>query len=132
MKLLPDDFLRRGVPIDIANFAPGSGDLSAFSVCDFWGDGSLLLVDLPGHADGHLGFVLTTASETVFYIVDACWHLEVMLAERTLPLISRGFQADWPAYQTTQRKLRELASRGWTLAACHCPETMRRVNHAAD
>lgn len=132
MKLLPDDFSRRSVPISRARFLPGDGELSEFQICDYWNDGSLRLVDLPGHADGHYGCVLATQSERVFYIVDACWHLDVMLADRTLPIISRGFQSDWPAYQATQRKLQKLASRGWTLAACHCPHTFERIHHAAD
>lgn len=132
MKLLPDDFRERGVPVSAANYSSGDGDLSEFMVCDYWNDGSLLLVDLPGHADGHYGFVLATENERLVYVVDACWHLDVMLAGRALPAISRGFQADWPAYQATQQKLRSLTRRGWTLVACHCPHTLRRVHHAAD
>jgi glyoxylase-like metal-dependent hydrolase (beta-lactamase superfamily II) len=127
-KLIPDDFHERGVPLQESRFVPGTGDLAPFLVCDYWEDGSLILVDLPGHADGHFGFVLQSAHERLFYIVDACWHVDVLLTNSRLPWLSRRFQFDWQAYQLTQHKLRELAKQSdWKLIACHCPRTMHRV-----
>lgn len=126
--LLPDDFETRGVPLEESRFAPGTGEWSEFSVCDYWNDGSLLLVDLPGHADGHFGFVLRTAERQLFYIVDACWILDSMLSGRRLPWISRRFQHDEAAYHATHEKLRRLTERtGLELVACHCPRTLRYV-----
>jgi glyoxylase-like metal-dependent hydrolase (beta-lactamase superfamily II) len=101
---------------------------SDFQVLDYWGDGSLLLVDLPGHADGHFGFVLNGTDRPEFYIVDACWHVQVMKDQLPLPWISRRFQHDPAAYFETQRKLNRLAVRTEIeLLACHCPRTLDRV-----
>jgi len=124
-ELMPDDFSLRGRPIGEQQFVPGAGDWQEFLVCDYWNDGSLLLVDLPGHADGHLGFVLQSVEKRVFYIVDACWHVDVMLNQRRLPWLSRRFQHDQNAYFDTQRKLRRLVEQtGIELLACHCPRTL--------
>ena len=136
--LLPDDFVERGIPLDESQFVPGNpafglaGEKSReshdFRICDYFGDGSLTLVDLPGHADGHFGFVLQTAERPVFYIVDACWILEGMMERRRLPWISRRFQHDEAAYLATQEKLRNLVRRsGLELIACHCPQTLKHV-----
>src|SRR5262249_31751224 len=51
--LLPDDFPQRGNAVDEAAFVAGSGAFGDLRVVDYWGDGDLLLVDLPGHAPGH-------------------------------------------------------------------------------
>lgn len=123
--LIPDDFAARSRPIEEARFQSGTGDWQGFQVCDYWNDGSLLLVDLPGHADGHFGFVLQSVEERVFYIVDACWHVDVLLNQRSLPWLSRRFQHDAAAYFDTQQKLRRLSEQTRIrLLACHCPGTL--------
>lgn len=123
--LIPADIPARSRPIGEAQFVPGEGDWHEFLVCDYWNDGSLLLIDLPGHADGHLGFVLQSEDKRVFYIVDACWHVDVMLNQRPLPWISQRFQHDAVGYFDTQQKLRRLTEQtGIQLLACHCPRTL--------
>jgi glyoxylase-like metal-dependent hydrolase (beta-lactamase superfamily II) len=126
--LLPADFVARGHGLDASAFAPGTDDLAEFLVHDWWGDGSLLFVDLPGHALGQMGFILRTETQRLFYIVDACWHLDVMLQARPLPRFSRGLQHSYPAYAQTQDKLRRLHAQGrYELLACHCPRTQTHV-----
>jgi glyoxylase-like metal-dependent hydrolase (beta-lactamase superfamily II) len=128
-KTLPDDFTARGVPLEEKAFVPGSGSLGEFGVHDYWGDGDLLLVDLPGHAAGHTGYVLRTASERFFYVVDACWDMDAMLQARPLPRLSRPVQLSYADYVVTQDKLRRLAARGeHHLLACHCPRTQAHVS----
>ncbi len=127
-KLIPEDFVARGKTITEGDFQRGTNALSEFQVLDYWGDGSLLFVDLPGHAWGHTGYIMSTKTERFFYIVDATWDVDVMLAARTLPRLSRGFQADYPAYLRTQELLRQLAALGeYPLFACHCPKTQALV-----
>lgn len=127
-ELLPDDFEDRGDPLTENQFIAGSGPWQTFRICDYWGDGSLILVDLPGHAEGQFGFVLQGAERSQFYIVDACWHVQVMLEQSRLPWISRNFQHDQVAYFATQEKLRQLtAETGIELLACHCPRTLSHV-----
>ncbi len=128
-ELIPLDFCDRGCAITESRFAPGNGDWEGFQLCDYWNDGSLLLVDLSGHADGHLGFVLRHEGRQIFYIVDASWRLDALLEQTRLPWISRRFQHDIQSYNETQDKLRRLNSRtGIKLLACHCPQTLHHVS----
>lgn len=128
-ELLPVDFCERGIPVPESRFVAGSGEWEDFRICDFWRDGSLILVDLPGHADGHFGFVLRSPERQYFYIVDACWHVQALEESVPLPWISRRFQHDPVAYDATQEKLRQLTERtGIELIACHCPRTLNHVS----
>ena len=131
--LLPADFAERGDPFTSDAFRPGVDEWSEFRVLDWWGDGSVVLVDLPGHADGHMGYLLRTPTGPVFYIVDACWDIDVMMRAGKLPFISRRVQHSYTAYVDTQAKLRRLLARAAELPmwACHCPRTQRHVANAA-
>jgi glyoxylase-like metal-dependent hydrolase (beta-lactamase superfamily II) len=128
--LLPHDFAQRGNGIDESAFLPGSGAFRDLRVADYWGDGDLLLVDLPGHAPGHTGFAIRTAHAQFFYIADACWDRDAMLAGRPLPLVSRWLQDSIDAYAETQERLRRFAAANaeWEMLACHCPRTQVYVS----
>lgn len=131
--LLPDDFAARGIEIAEPVFQPGVGALREFMVHDYWGDGDLLLVDLPGHAIGQTGYVIRTESERIFYVVDACWDMEAMLAGRVLPRLTRRLQHSYLEYIATQEKLRRLAQTNeFRMLACHCPRTQANVSQPED
>lgn len=127
--LLPKDFTTRSDGLHEATFLPGEGLLQEFRVHDYWGDGDLLLVDLPGHAVGHTGFLIRTETQRFLYIVDACWDLDALLQARPLPWLSQKVQVDYPAYVQTQEKLRRVAQREeCLLLACHCLRTQAYVS----
>jgi glyoxylase-like metal-dependent hydrolase (beta-lactamase superfamily II) len=128
--LLPDDFAQRGNGVDEDEFLPGNSAFRDLRVADYWGDGDLLLVDLPGHAPGHTGFAIRTAHAQFFYIADACWDRDAMLAGRPLPLVSRWLQESIDAYADTQERLRRFAAANaeWEMLACHCPRTQAHAN----
>ncbi len=131
--LLPGDFTARGEGLVEDVFRPGTGPLSEFRVHDYWGDGDLLLVDLPGHAVGHTGYLLNTADGQIFYVVDASWDIAGMLEGRTLPRLSQAIQHSYEQYVDTQARLRRFAGRGeCPLLACHCPGTQEYVWHGQD
>ncbi|MEM8678807.1 MAG: MBL fold metallo-hydrolase [Planctomycetota bacterium] len=129
--LLPADFEQRGEGLTDAQFSSSGALLQGFKAFDYFGDGSMLLVDLPGHAIGHTGFLWHGVEGPTFYIVDACWDVSVMLSRRPLPWISRKFQQDWPAYEQTQSRLSALAA-DVQLLACHCPRTQDHVSATPD
>lgn len=127
--LLPTDFEQRGVGISDNQFSVGAKGFSGLPALDYFGDGSLLLVDLPGHALGHTGYLLNSITGPMLYVVDACWDKEVMLSGKRLPWLSRALQQDFHAYQTTQQKLVAIAPEV-RMVACHCPQTQTHVKPA--
>lgn len=124
--LLPPNFLARGRALQPADFGPLPADLAPFERgVDIFGDGSLLGVNLPGHAVGQMGLFLRDESRgPVLLATDACWHSR---AYRELlfphPIINR-ILPDAAAYQTTLTRLHQLHRRRPDLhiIPSHCPE----------
>jgi glyoxylase-like metal-dependent hydrolase (beta-lactamase superfamily II) len=126
-------FSERSTPVDAARFVPGTDALQEFRVCDYWDDGSLLLVDLPGHAAGQIGCLLRTKTQRLFYLADACWDLEMLQRGRNLPWPARRIQHSYPQYMQTQSRIRRLANQGAVrLLACHCPQSQAWFERHAD
>ncbi len=123
--LLPADFVAHSAAVPLDRFRrDASLDLPAH---DLFGDGSITLVSLPGHAPGHVGVLLESPAGPLLYAADAYWHHR-QIDESTAPLApARIFIHDNRAYDTTVVQLRRLARTGLTLAACHCPRTQRHV-----
>jgi glyoxylase-like metal-dependent hydrolase (beta-lactamase superfamily II) len=71
-QLLPVDFEQRATLLDEADFK--SGGIGSFaSGHDLFGDGSVRLIPLPGHARGQLGLLAETPGRRRFLIADAAW-----------------------------------------------------------
>lgn len=128
--LIPRDFTQRSDWVEETDFVESMSILPGFRVFDFWGDGSMYLVDLPGHALGHYGFYFPGFSRPMFYVVDAAWNLEAMRIGRQIPSALMYLQHNARAYRETWNKLRSLQSaRGVELYACHCRETQAIVEN---
>jgi glyoxylase-like metal-dependent hydrolase (beta-lactamase superfamily II) len=120
--LLPADFARRALPITrfdgppVAPFGPSH---------DLFGDGSLLLLRLPGHARGQLGLLLRTARGPALLAADGAW-LSRSYRERRGPGRGGYMIADDPrALDETLAKLHAfaLANPATTIIPTHCPES---------
>ncbi len=112
--------------IEATRFKPSSS--LPFPTHDLFGDGLITLVDLPGHAPGHLGILLPGEPRPLLYATDAYWHLAQV--DRGVDLLAPVAQLQWdaPAYAATVRRLRELRRAGThDVLACHAPETQARV-----
>lgn len=125
-KLLPEDFEERGIAIEENAFTT---KFETFRTMDYFGDGELLLVDLPGHAPGHLGFAMQTNDAKFFYIADATWDMDALTSSRRLPAPSRWLQHSASTYERTQGELRAFMQHhsDWQVLACHCPRTQNHV-----
>ena len=84
--LLPADFARRASFPNSFNgpLLPGLGP-----TCDYFGDGSLLLVLLPGHARGQIGMLAQTESGPVLFAADCCWLSRWLRPTSSTPLGTR-------------------------------------------
>jgi len=74
--LLPDDIAARLVLLP----EPAGPDFDPFgATLDLFGDSSVLLVSLPGHADGHLGAIVRSLDGRSFLLCgDACWSMAAL------------------------------------------------------
>lgn len=122
--LLPDDFEARSRPWGA--HAWRLFDLAPFHVgVDVLGDGSVMALDLLGHAAGQVGFLIESSNHgRVLIAADACWYSATYRDLRWPHPLTRLFQHDNPAYRRTVHKLHDLHQRqpNLPILPLHCPE----------
>lgn len=121
--LLPANLASRvedvdGVAVREAPFGLGRGR-------DLFGDGSVLAIDLPGHAEGHFGLCFARLPEPLFYAVDAQWCAEA-LEDGRRPGFPASLIADDPqALAESTRRVRAFRQAGGEVLLCHDPAESR-------
>lgn len=89
---------------------------------DLFGDGSVIAVDLPGHADGQFGLLFPRLERPLLYAVDVQWLLSALTGTRTPGFPATLIAEDAKAIEPTGAMLRRfLATRGEVML-CHDPE----------
>lgn len=117
--LLPDWFGDKAHRVlDEADFAPLEIAGVTLRAADLFGDGSYLVIDLPGHADGHIGALI---DHRVLLAGDAAWGADLLGAAADLRAVPRAVQHDFPAYRETAERLRTLAGAGIRIVCSHDP-----------
>lgn len=86
--LLPDDFIERSIPINEQAIVPLPESFPFKRGLDIFGDKSIIAVDLPGHAAGQIGVLLTTKEQKYFLCADGVWE-------------SKGFREGIPPHWLT-------------------------------
>lgn len=117
--LLPDwfDDARRIVLDDEAFQVTDIGGIPLRGA-DLFGDGSYVVVDLPGHADGHIGALV---DGRVLLAGDAAWGRDLLAATADLRAIPRAVQHDHVAYRRTAVLLQDVAAAGIRIVCSHDP-----------
>lgn len=83
---------------------------------DLFGDGSYQLVDLPGHARGHLGALI---EGRVLLAGDAAWGRDLLPEVERMRALPRWITHDGAAHRDTSRRLREAERGGARLLFSH-------------
>ncbi|MFU8806621.1 MAG: NAD-dependent epimerase/dehydratase family protein, partial [Bradymonadaceae bacterium] len=100
--------------------------IGPFSVShDLFGDGSIRLVDLPGHAAGQYGaFVRRSGGDTVFFAADGCWSRRCLYTDPPRPRLHRYVAADRVDQDETYKILRRLHLEmpEVPIIPSHCPD----------
>ena len=120
--LVPPDFLRGAQLLPTFTGPPLGGLGETF---DLWGDGTVRLVELPGHARGQIGMLAHTDEGRVFLVADACW-LRRSIDEGRPPSRLGNMIADDP--QAVRKMLAGLgrfvaANPDVRIVPTHCPDT---------
>lgn len=98
---------------------------------DLFGDGSIRLVDVPGHAAGQFAaFVRTAAGEDILLAADACWNLAAIETPNFRGGVHRLLAVDKAGHDATYAKLRDLheTQPDLTIVPAHCPDAWRRFD----
>ena len=124
-ELLPTNFAERATLL-----APFSGpELSTLGAAhDLFGDGSLLLVALPGHARGQMGMLVNTPRGRVLFAADGCWLTRSIYQRQPPSRLTHFFIDDPRAMRATINHLADFAHDypDVTIIPSHCPETFLR------
>lgn len=117
--LLPPwfDAARRTVLGPDAFLATSVGGVSVRAV-DLFGDGSYLLVDLPGHAEGHVGALVDGRA---LLAGDAAWGRDLLGASADLRAVPRAVQHDHAEYVRTAANLQRISDAGIRVVCSHDP-----------
>ncbi|MBN9552730.1 MAG: MBL fold metallo-hydrolase [Alphaproteobacteria bacterium] len=118
-ELLPADFEARLEGLSTRRRVEAREDVPAGA--DLFGDGSVIAVDLPGHADGQFGLLFAGLERPLLYAVDAQWLLQALAETRTPGLPATLIAEDAAAIEPTSAMLRRFLASGGEVMLCHDP-----------
>ncbi|HEY7358044.1 MAG TPA: MBL fold metallo-hydrolase [Ktedonobacterales bacterium] len=123
--LLPEDFDQRLTLLPAFKDAP----LPALGpTYDLFGDGSLRLVALPGHARGQMGLLAQTERGPRLFAADSCWLSRSVYECRPPHRVTHLLIDDARAVRATIERLHQFleACPEVALVPSHCPEAFAR------
>ena len=129
--LIPRDFEARSMPVDMTRPRSLPPEYAPFNKgYDLVGDGSLLAVELPGHATGQMGILARDGMDQAFFFVaDAAWLAQAIVEDRPPHALTDLLFADPKAYRATLSNLHtvRLNQPGIHLIPSHCAETLAHI-----
>jgi glyoxylase-like metal-dependent hydrolase (beta-lactamase superfamily II) len=124
--LLPPDFRNR---LTLLDGFTGPDLLALGPTYDYCGDGSLLLVRLPGHARGQVGLLANTERGPIFFVADSCWMARSVRENRAPSRIAGLIADDTTQLTATIAGLHAFAAArpDILIVPSHCPETFAQL-----
>jgi glyoxylase-like metal-dependent hydrolase (beta-lactamase superfamily II) len=129
--LLPDDFRARATLLPAFRGPP----LPALgSTYDLFGDRSLLLVALPGHARGQIGALVQSDRGRILLAADGSWLTRAIRERRPPHRMTHLFVDDPRAVRATIEQLHAFsqACPDVVIVPTHCPEAFARLSTIDD
>ncbi|MBP1993227.1 MBL fold metallo-hydrolase [Paenibacillus eucommiae] len=123
-ELLPENFEERSRPLREEQEVELPLNVPFTSANDILGDGSLLAVDLPGHADGQIGLFLSTERHQYLLCADAAWSSRAYREKLPPNKLASLIMPDSEAYADSFQRLVILHERypDLRIVPSHCPE----------
>ncbi|MEO8287531.1 MAG: MBL fold metallo-hydrolase [Chloroflexota bacterium] len=123
--LMPPDFVQRATLLHAFDGPPLPG---LGPTHDLFGDGSIVLVELPGHAHGQIGALVNTEGGRVLLAADGCWMLKQVRLRRPPSRITNVIADDPTAVRATIDGLHTFmeACPDVRVVPSHCPEAFAR------
>ncbi len=127
--LIPVDFLDRSLPVPQNSFQK-IDELDIFDGgYDLFGDGSIWLVQLPGHAEGHTGLWVRTQEKDYLLAGDACYVKENIIEDHPSSFITRLIFDDFSQYKLTLNQIHRFHKKfpKTQIVPCHCQSTISHL-----
>ncbi|GAB2184727.1 MBL fold metallo-hydrolase [Roseibium sp. LAB1] len=118
-ELLPQDLSSRIVDIDKLPVIPAPHGLGQGA--DLFGDGSMLAVDLPGHAEGHFGICFAAQPVPLLYAVDTQWCEAALHPGMAPGLPAILVASDRATLADSTRRVAAFRKQGGDVLLCHDP-----------
>lgn len=118
-ELLPADLSTRTISVSAMPEAPAPLNLGTGR--DIFGDGSIIAVDLPGHAVGHFGLCFPKTDPALLYACDVQWANAALSQPYAPPLLARLVSENRRASMISSLKVTEFAAAGGRVVLCHDP-----------
>ena len=130
--LVPDNFEARSAPVDVNRPCKLPSEFTPFvKGYDLLGDGTLLAVELPGHAAGQMGILARGFNDqTFFFVADAAWLAQSIDENRPPHAVANLLFNDPKAYRATLSGLHRLGTDhpDVHLIPSHCAVTLASFN----
>ncbi len=126
-KLIPEDFEERVCFIeDVSKLKEDNIFNKAY---DLFGDKSINIYNLPGHAAGQIGILIKTKIKNYFLLADACWDIRAITEEKTPNKIVKLFFDSWSDYISSLNKLRKFNKKfpQTIMIPTHCSKTTENL-----
>ena len=121
LDLLPPDFPERLTAFE--DLPRTEGPLGLGTCSDLSGDGSVLIVPLPGHAIGHVGVAFPGLERPLFYAADTEWLREALAVGQS-GIAARLVGHDVEESERSRARVRAFAAAGGRVVLCHDPEPL--------
>lgn len=129
--MIPPDFDSRSQEVDMSKPVLLSEEYAPFKTgYDLLGDGSIVGVELPGHAHGQMGiFARDGADKVFFFVADAAWLKRSIVENNPPHKIADMLFPDPAAYRETLGRLHSyhLTHPDTIVVPSHCDETVRAL-----
>jgi glyoxylase-like metal-dependent hydrolase (beta-lactamase superfamily II) len=117
-ELLPDGIAKI---TDVDEFSVRNAPLGLGPGRDLFGDGSVLAIDLPGHAKDHIGLCFATLPTPLLYAVDVQWLLAALPEDRQPGFPASLIAHDKRALAESARRVLAFQQAGGDVLLCHDP-----------
>lgn len=115
--LLPDDFSER---VRILHMGENPSFYEGYATLDLFGDESLLLLSVGGHAAGQCCAYLP--EKELFIGADLCWGIALLPYTEKMKKIAKMVQDDFNEYKRGVQLLRTLSKKGIEVVVSHDPK----------
>lgn len=125
--LLPDDFSIRSLPVDeYSAMRPLPEGLPFTEAYDLLGDGSLLAVEMSGHAAGMIGLFVSTGEHDYLLCADTVWSSRAFRENREPHPAAGLIMSSRAEYKQNFRRLRQIHERfpDIRIVPSHCREAL--------